>query len=72
MAGLGQSALLGLAEQMGQATHGAATALRRSVTRTPNPNGATIPSFEEPHECGELLVALIMQALPYGTRATGL
>jgi hypothetical protein len=61
--GLEQSALLGLAEQMGQTVpNGVATALRRSVTRVPNPRWRDDPDFEEPHECGELLVAPIMQA----------
>lgn len=61
---LKQSALLGLAEQMGDAIpNGAATALRRSVLLTPNTRWQDDPDYEEPHQRGEILVAAVMNAL---------
>ena len=69
---LENSVLLGLADEMGEAISGIrGNALRRSVTlpvldRKKLENGEILPylkqeEFEEPHRCGELLVAAIMR-----------
>ena len=63
---LRRSALLGLAQQMGQelsAVRG--QALRRSVTLVPSPDhldGEKSPDFLEPHRRGEILVAAMLNA----------
>ena len=58
---LRDSALFGLAEQMGdemQAVRG--EALRRSAKLTPDPKVLDNPEFLEPHRRGEILVAAVM------------
>jgi hypothetical protein len=60
---LRESALLGLAEVMGQemaAVRGAA--LRQSVRLTPSPKYLEMEEFQEPHRRGEILVAAMMNA----------
>jgi hypothetical protein len=62
-----KSVLFGLAEQMGQAMTGVrGKALRRSLQLTPLSPGARPylgqKEFEEPHRCGELLVAALLTA----------
>lgn len=60
---LGELALLGLAESMATPlSDGRATALRRSATRKPNTRWRTDPAYDEPHDRGEILVAMVMQA----------
>jgi hypothetical protein len=65
---LRKSALLGLAEQMGETLQmqqiGAKEALRRSVNLDPDPNyyQATTGEYQEPHRRGEILVAAVMNA----------
>jgi hypothetical protein len=60
-----ESALFGVAEQLGEATLGErGSALRRSVTLVASPTSwRTDPAYDEPHRRGEVLVAAIMQAL---------
>ncbi len=59
------SALFGLAEQLGEATLGErGSALRRSVRLVVSPTvWKTDPAYNEPHRRGEVLVAAIMQTL---------
>lgn len=64
---LQNSVLLGMAEQMGEEVSGIrGNALRRSVELQPltDPNDSYLKraAFEEPHRCGELVVAAIMNA----------
>lgn len=60
---LGGTALFALAEQMGAAMTGVPTeALRRSLRIKPNPNHYTSAAFDEAHDRGELLVAIVMGA----------
>lgn len=60
---LKESALLGLAEQVGASLpNGSATALRRSVAMTPSSRWLHDPEYEEPHRRGEILVAAAMNA----------
>jgi hypothetical protein len=64
---LGKSVLLGLADQMGEALSGVrGRALRRSVDLLPlgdkDEPYLERAGFNEPHKCGELLVAAIMDA----------
>lgn len=60
---LRNSALLGLAQQMGTELSGIhGQALRRSVTLPPGKNLLTSEEYEEPHMCGEVLVAAILNA----------
>jgi hypothetical protein len=58
-----QSALFGLAEQMGQEVAGVrGKALRRSVELPPGRNYLADPAFAEEHMRGELIVAAIMRS----------
>lgn len=60
---LRRSALLGLAEQMGQemgALRG--EALRQSALLDPSPRWLASPEFAEPHRRGEILVAAVLNA----------
>lgn len=62
---LKNSVLLGLAEEMGSEMSGIrGSALRRSVRLAPlkagEPRYLDTPAFREPHKCGELLVAAMM------------
>jgi hypothetical protein len=60
---LKDSGLFGLAQEMGSdlaGVHG--HALRRSVTLPPNPHYLTSPEYDEPHTCGEVLVAAVLNA----------
>ena len=60
---LRESALLGLAEQMGgelAAVRG--NALRRSALLKPSSRHLSDPAFDEPHDRGEILVAAMMNA----------
>jgi len=60
---LRRSALLGLAECMGETLpNGSAAALRRSVKLTPSPRWLDDPAFAEPHSRGEILVAAVLNA----------
>lgn len=64
---LQNSILLGLAKEMGAEMSGVrGQALRRSILISPlSPDADAYlgqPAFEEPHRCGELLVAVIMNA----------
>ena len=61
---LKQSALLGLAEQMGvECQVASGGALRRSVDELyPSPRWLELEEFEEPHRRGEVLVAAVMNA----------
>jgi hypothetical protein len=64
---LKKSVLFGLAKQMGQEMSGVrGRALRRSVSLEPLSKDADSylgqPAFEEPHRCGELLVAAVLNA----------
>jgi hypothetical protein len=64
---LKNSILLGLAEQMGEEMSGVrGRALRRSLMLEPLPKDADPylkqTAFEEPHRCGELLVAALLNA----------
>ncbi len=57
------SALLGLAQEMGSEISGIhGQALRRSVTLAPGKDHLTSRQFEEPHLCGEVLVAAVLNA----------
>jgi hypothetical protein len=59
---LKSSALLGLAAQMGEALSGMhGQALRRSVELPPG-DYLNSPDYQEPHQCGEVLVAAVMNA----------
>ena len=61
---LERSALLGLAEQFGEATSGVrGSALRRSLELEPSDAWRRDLAFEEPHRRGEVVVAAIMRAL---------
>jgi hypothetical protein len=54
--------LLGLAEEMGEATSAhSGAALRRSVTMDPITTWVDDPDFDEPHLRGEILVAAVMR-----------
>jgi len=58
---LRESALFGLAEQMGQEIQGArGNALRHSASLPPKPTVLGEPEFQEPHRRGEILVAAVM------------
>jgi hypothetical protein len=60
---LRESALMGLAEQMGSELSGVrGQALRRSVELKPNKDLIRNPDFEEPHKRGEILVAAVLNA----------
>lgn len=64
---LKESVLFGLAKQMGQALSGVrGRSLRRSVNLAPLSADAEPylgqPAFDEPHRCGELLVAAVLNA----------
>lgn len=60
---LKESALLGLAEEMGEETSAVrGEALRRSVMLEPGKPYMSMPEFKEEHRRGELLVAAIMNA----------
>jgi len=60
---LKQSALLGLAEQMGdELAEARGGALRRSVKLSVSPDHLDEPEFLEPHRRGEILVAAVMNA----------
>lgn len=59
-----RSALFQVAEQIGQAqSRNRGSALRRSLTLTPNKEWKDKPEFEEPHRRGEVLVAAVMRTL---------
>jgi hypothetical protein len=63
MAGLMNSVLLGLAEEMGaEAGSARAGALRRSVQIEPDESILDWPEYEEAHSRGEILVAAMMRA----------
>jgi hypothetical protein len=60
---LRQSALFGLADQMGPEVEGLrGSALRTSAALTPDPALKDSAEFQEPHRRGELFVAAVMQA----------
>jgi hypothetical protein len=60
---LRKSALLGLAEEMGQEMSGVrGGALRRSAELTPSSGYIKDPEYVEPHKRGEILVAAMMNA----------
>jgi hypothetical protein len=60
---LRESALFGLADQMGQELSGIrGDALRQSAKLKPSKTYIKSPEFEEPHRRGEILVAAIMNA----------
>jgi hypothetical protein len=60
---LRNSALLGLAQEMGSELSGIhGQALRRSVTLAPGKDHLSSGEFEEPHNCGEVLVAAVLNA----------
>jgi hypothetical protein len=60
---LARSALLGLAEQMGDELNAVrGSALRRSAELAPHPAILNEPVFQEPHRRGEVLVAAMMQS----------
>jgi hypothetical protein len=60
---LRQSALFGLAEQMGQELQTArGDALRQSASIDPDPRLLAQPEFQEAHRRGEILVAAVMHA----------
>lgn len=61
---LANSALLGLAEEFGQALgEMRANALRRSIRIKPSPDVLNDPEYGEPHTRGEILVAAMMRTL---------
>ncbi len=61
---LAQSALFGLAEELGTAeTEHRGDALRRSVTLPPRVDYLVNPRYQEPHARGEILVAAVAQTL---------
>ncbi len=60
---LRETALFGLAEQMGEAIQMVrGEALRRSAKILPSRSWITDPEFQEPHRRGEILVAAVMNA----------
>ena len=60
---LRNSALVGLAAQMGAEISGVrGQALRRSVQLEPRKDYLASPEYEEPHSCGEVLVAAVINA----------
>lgn len=60
---LKDSGLFGLAQEMGSELAGVhGHALRRSITLPPNPLYLTSPEYDEPHTCGEVLVAAVLNA----------
>ena len=60
---LRQSALFGLAQEMGAELTGVhGNALRRSVALEPSRDLINSPEFSEAHACGELLVAAVLNA----------
>jgi hypothetical protein len=60
---LRSSALLGLAQEMGSELSGIhGQALRRSATLPPRTDYLTSGQFHEPHTCGEVLVAAVLNA----------
>jgi len=60
---LRDSGLLGLAQQMGSELAGVhGHALRRSVKLKPRKDCLTSPEYDEPHACGEVLVAAVINA----------
>lgn len=60
---LRSSALLGLAHEMGSELSGIhGQALRRSATLPPRTDYLTSRQFREPHTCGEVLVAAVLNA----------
>jgi hypothetical protein len=60
---LRSSALLGLAQEMGSELSGIhGQALRRSATLPPRTDYLTSSQFHEPHTCGEVLVAAVLNA----------
>ena len=60
---LRNSAMLGLAQEMGAELSGIhGQALRRSVTLPPGKNHLSSAEFQEPHNCGEVLVAAVLNA----------
>jgi hypothetical protein len=60
---LRNSALLGLADQMGAEISGIrGQALRRSVRLEPRRDYLSSPEYQEPHACGEVLVAAVINA----------
>lgn len=60
---LRQSALFGLASEMGAELSGIhGQALRRSVSLPPSPDYLSSVLYQEPHMCGEVLVAAILNA----------
>ena len=60
---LRNSALLGLAAQMGAEISGVrGQALRRSVQLEPRNDYLSSPEYQEPHACGEVLVAAVINA----------
>jgi hypothetical protein len=60
---LSKSVLLGLADQMGSELSGVrGQALRASVKLTPGKPYASMPTFQEPHRRGELVVAAMLNA----------
>jgi hypothetical protein len=60
---LRNSALLGLAAQMGEEISGVrGQALRRSVQLEPRTDYLASPEYQEPHACGEVLVAAVINA----------
>ncbi len=60
---LANTSLFKLAEEMGQATNSMPSeALRHSLKIRPNPNHYTSARFEEEHDRGELLVAIVLRA----------
>ena len=61
---LKQTALVGLAEQMGDEVYAErGNSLRRSVELDPSPSWRTDPKFLKSHRRGEVLVAAVMQTL---------
>jgi len=63
LAALKNSGLLGLAQEMGSELAGVhGHALRRSVSLPPSKDYLTSGSCDEPHACGEVLVAAVLNA----------
>jgi len=63
VAKLRSSALLGLAQEMGSELSGIhGQALRRSASLPPRTDYLTSNQFREPHTCGEILVAAVLNA----------